>query len=61
MLPIHQVAADGMTPTHVTPRIAKRIELKKQMVLTLGKHQAIRVIDPIFGRCEMKTRAVRIK
>ena len=51
---MQKVCAHCMAPSHVSPNYVIRIVLEKQMVLTLVIHEAVGVIDPILGRCEME-------
>src|SRR4051794_10590217 len=56
MLPMHQIRAHRMPPTHMPPFVAERIELVKQVILTLEENQPIRVVHPIGRRRKMKLR-----
>ena len=59
VLPVHQIAADGMPPAHVSPTIALRIVLIKQVPLAVVEHHAVRIIHPIPFRREMELRPER--
>ena len=57
-LPMHEIAADRMAPTHVSPRIAERIVLKKEVVFAVEVTKPIRVICPVLARRKMVLRPV---
>src|SRR4051794_9652049 len=56
MLPMHQVRAHRMPPTHMPPFDPERIELVKQVILALEENQPIRVVHPIGRGRKVKLR-----
>lgn len=54
MLPVDEITADRVAPTHVPPFVAEGIVLIEQMVLAVVIDQAIRVVHPVSFRCKMK-------
>ena len=51
MLPVDQVAADGVSPAHMAPFIAEGIVLIEQVILALVEDHPVRVVHEIlFGR-----------
>ena len=59
MFPVRQVATDGMSPTHVPPRIARGIVLVEEVVFAVVEDQSVGVVHPVdFGR-EMCLRTKR--
>ena len=58
LLPVHEVAADGVPPRHVAPFGVKGIVLEKQMVFALVEHQPVGVVGPSSLRRKVKLRAV---
>src|SRR5437899_1453018 len=54
MLPLNEVLADRMAPTHVPPFIAKGIELIEEVIFAVIKYHPVRVIHPVGRRREVK-------
>ena len=50
---MHQIGADGVPPVHRPPECAMGIELIKQMIFTLPMDQAVGVVEPALGCCEV--------
>src|SRR5438034_5302167 len=53
-LPMHQIAADGMTPVHVAPIPTKRVMLIKQMIFAFEINEPVGIVIPAASRREMK-------
>jgi len=53
-----QVGTDGVSPTHVSPLISERIELKEEVVLTVKVHQTIGIVGPMFAWREVYLRSI---
>src|SRR5215470_13766873 len=53
VLPIHQVAAAGVSPVHVPPERTVRIELVEEMVPAAVKDGSIRIVVPVGRRMEV--------
>ena len=53
VLPENQVAAAGVAPVHVAPRIAKRIVLVVEMIVAAVEDRAVRIVHPVRRRREM--------
>ena len=52
--PMHQIAADGVAPTHVTPAVGEGIELEEQMILAIEVDQTVGIVGPIARRGKME-------
>src|SRR5690242_18773656 len=50
----------SVAPAHVAPLLAKRVELKKQMIFALEIDQPVWIIRPVLARGEMVLRPVRL-
>ena len=57
LLPVHQVAADGVAPVHVAPFPAVRIVLVEQVILAVVEDEAVGVVVPAASRREVELRA----
>ena len=55
--PVHEVAADGVSPGHVAPRQAGRVVLVEQVVLAAVPDQAVGIVEPAGARGEVESRA----
>ena len=53
-LPVHQVGADRVSPTHVAPYIAEGVVLEKQMILAFKEDQPVWVVRPVLARGKME-------
>src|SRR6185437_14168633 len=60
LFPMHQVAAHGMPPCHMSPLITEWVVLKEQVILALEVHQPVWIIRPVFARREMVLRPVKL-
>ena len=62
VLPVQQIAADGMSPVHLSPRevavFVERDVLVAEVVLAVIINQSVRVAHPAFGRREVDSRTV---
>jgi hypothetical protein len=47
-----------VAPAHVTPKVARRIELEEQMIFAVEVNQAIGIVGPIASRGKMELRAI---
>ena len=56
--PVHEVAADGMSPGHVPPRASERVVLVEEVVLAAVVDQPVRIVHPVGGRREVELRPV---
>jgi hypothetical protein len=59
MLPVDEIIADRMAPTHVPPFIAKGIVLIEEVVFAVVVDHAVRVVHPVSLRREMELGAKR--
>ena len=57
-LPVDEVAADGVAPTHVAPGVAERVVLVEEVVFAVEPDQAVGVVGPVLARREMELRAI---
>src|SRR5581483_5751640 len=55
--PMQQISANGMSPTHVAPFIAKRVVLKEQVIFAIEVNQAVGIVGPMLAWREVKLRA----
>ena len=55
-----EIAADRVAPAHVSPRISKRVVLKKQMVFAVVEDQSIGIVRPIALRRKVNLRPIRL-
>src|SRR6185437_14031543 len=60
-LPLCQVATAHVTPVFYPACVAERIQLIEEMVKALVKDRAVRIVDPLRGRCDVKNRTSRIR
>ena len=60
LLPIQEVHANGMPPTHVAPFITERIELIEEVILLVKVNQAVRIVCPMIARREVHLMTVRL-
>ena len=60
ILPMHQVFADGVAPTHVSPDVALGIVLVEEVILTFVKDRPIRVVHEILWRRDVVLRTPRL-
>ena len=60
LFPMEQIGADCVAPTHMSPFVAERVELKEQMIFAVEVHYAIRIVRPMLTRREMKLWPVRL-
>lgn len=60
MLPVDQVAADGMAPMNFLVRGTVGIVLVEQVILALPMDEAVGVIHPVGGRQEVVLGAMRV-
>ena len=58
MLPMHKIGADRVPPAHVSPLVAVRIVLIKQVVFAVKIHKSVRVVHPVHFWGEMKLWAI---
>ena len=56
--PMHQIAANGVAPAHVTPAVAEGIELEKEMILAVEVDQAVGIVGPVASRGKMELGAI---
>jgi hypothetical protein len=56
MLPMDEVTADRVAPTHVPPFVAEGIVLIEKMEFTVVIDHTVGVVHPVSFRCEMKLR-----
>lgn len=56
--PRHEVGGDRMAPTHMPPKVAKRVVLIEEMIFGVEPDEAIGIIDPIAARREMQSGAI---
>ena len=59
-LPVDEIAADGVAPTHVAPGVAERVVLVEEVVFAVEPDQPVGVVGPVLARRKMKLRAVRL-
>src|SRR5262249_5509930 len=57
LLPVHQVAAHGVSPMHVAPAPSVGIVLEVKMVLAAGMDEPIRVVVPAAAGREVEAGA----
>ena len=60
LLPVHEIAADRVTPRHVAPRVPERVVLVEEVILALVVDEPVGVVHPVLGRSEMKLRPVEL-
>ena len=58
VLPVHEVAADGVAPVHGPPDGFLGVVLIEEVVLPVVIHHAVGVVHPVFGGREVDLRAV---
>ena len=51
MLPMHEVAADGVSPVHVSPLRAVGVILEVEVILPVLIHQSVGIVHPSILRC----------
>ena len=51
MLPMDEVAADGVSPVHVSPLRAVGVILEVEVILTVLIHKSVGVVHPSVLRC----------
>ena len=56
-LPMHEIAADGVAPAHVAPRVAEGVVLEEEVVFAFEVDEAVGIVGPVAGRGEMVLRA----
>ena len=56
-VPMEQITADGMPPTHVAPYITKRVVLVEEMVFAFEEDEAVGIVGPMHTWGEMELRA----
>ena len=54
VLPVHEVAAHLVAPSHVSPRVAEAGVLIEQVVFAAEIDEAVRVVRPVRRRSKMK-------
>ena len=57
-VPVKEVGADGVAPTHVSPLVAEGVVLEEEMVFVLEEDESVGVVGPMFGGREVDLRAV---
>ena len=60
LLPVHQVAADGVAPVHVAPIPAVRVVLVEEMILAAVEDQPVGIVVPAAPRGEVELRPQRL-
>ena len=58
--PVQQVGAAGVAPAQVAGVGTLGVVLVKQLVLAVGIHQAVSVVNPVLGCREVVNRSVRV-
>ena len=58
--PVHQVPADRVSPTHMSPFVCERVVLIEQMIFALVIDRAVGVVHPVLGGSEMKLRTIEL-
>src|SRR5689334_21569356 len=53
LAPMQQVRANGMSPAHVAPLIAKGIELEEKMIFPMKINEPIGIVRPVLARREV--------
>src|SRR6202022_294703 len=53
LLPIQEVRANGVPPTHVAPFITERIELIEEVILLVKVNEAVRMVRPMLAGGEV--------
>jgi hypothetical protein len=56
MLPVDEVTADRVAPTHVPPFVAEGVVLIEKMVLPIMVDQTVWIVHPVSFGCEMELR-----
>jgi len=49
-LPVDEIAADGVAPTHVAPGIAEGVVLVEEVVFAVEPDEAVGIVGPVLAR-----------
>ena len=58
LLPVDEIRAHGVTPSHMSPLVAERVVLIEEVIFASEVHRAVRVVGPVDGRREVILRAI---
>lgn len=58
VLPAYQIATGRMPPVHGPPVLAMGMMLEERMIDAVNTDQAVGIVDPAGGRCEMELRII---
>src|SRR5207247_9368927 len=57
MLPFRQVAAPNVPPVFRATAITERVQLVEEVIITFVINRAVRIVDPLRGRGDVKDRS----